>query len=345
MIKRIFSFLGALLLCLALFPTECAAAAPDPDRPCSLTLWYTQGGIAFSDLDVEIYRVAKLRADGEHELVEPFSGYPIHIHGITSQKEWQDTAQTIKSYVMADQIAATQSRKTDSAGKAIFTGPETGLYLVKGVTAQAADGTYVFWDFMVYLPTPMGSGYNYNVEARPKCARYEPPAEYTVLKLWNDAGASGQRPASVSVDILKDGAVQGTVTLSSANNWSYSWSVPDGDGDWSVMETDVPAGYQVSMTNSGTAFIITNTKSPSGPDDPTPPDDPDIPDDPDAPDPPEDPDTLDDQGNSNEPPPEMPKTGDTSPLLLYMMLMCISGFGLMLLGFFELRGRVHEKKR
>lgn len=318
MIRRISCFFCALILCLGLGSARCAAAVPDPGHPCSLTLCYTQDAIAFPDLEVEIYRVAELSADGEYKLAAPFSGYPIHIHGITSQQEWQDTAQTIKSYIAANQIGAYQSQRTDDTGTAVFTDLETGLYLVKGTIAHNANGTYAFSDFMIYLPTPVDSDYDYDVEANPKCTHYTPPASYTVVKLWNDSASSDRRPVSVHVDILKDGVVQESVILNGANNWSYSWNVPDGDGDWSVMEKDVPAGYQVSITSSGTAFVITNTLSPV------------VPDEPDTPD---------------EPTGEIPETGDTSPLYLYIIIMCISGFGLMILGICSLRGRSDEKKR
>jgi len=372
MIKRVVSVLCALIISFGLMQAECAAAAFDPASPCSLTLSYTRNGDAFSDLEIEIYRVAKLCDDGSHVLLEPFSDYPIKIHGIASQREWQETAQTIKNYVESNRIEASQRQTTDDKGRVVFTGLETGLYLVKGTIARNDGGTVIFHDFMVYLPTPTQNGYEYDVSAVPKYTQYTEPERYTVVKLWKDAGASARRPESVCAEILKDGVVQERVILDRTNNWSYSWDVPAPGGVWSVMEQDVPAGYQVSITNTGTTFIITNSKAPAIPDDPDTPDDPDNPDDPDVPNPPDIPDTPDDPdapdvptvpdtpdtpdtpgtpddpGGSDvldEPLPEVPKTGDTAPLLLYVMLLCISGFGLVLLGVLKLRERSHEKNR
>ena len=337
MVKRIFSFLCALTICFGIIQTRCAAAEVDQTRPCSLTLSYTRGTESFAGLTIDIYRVAELNASGESRLLEPFSGYPIKIHGITSQREWQETAQTIKSYVVANQVSPYQTQVTDAEGYATFEGLETGLYMVKGAMAQNESGVFVFHDFMVYLPTPANGIYNYDVEAKPKYTEYTQPAQYTVIKLWKDSVAPAQRPESICVEILKDGVVQERITLSSANNWTYSWEATDSDSVWSVIEQDVPDGYQVSITNTGNSFIITNTMSASQPGGPGTPNPPDRPGESSPPSP--------EPSPSHAPIPSVPKTGDTTPLLWYVILLCISGFGLMLLGALNLRDRKHEKKR
>ena len=294
-----------LLICFQMVSLECNAAIIDPTHTCSLTLSYSRGESVFADLTIDIYRVAKLCDDGEYELLEPFSTYPIKIHGITSQQEWQDTAQTIKNYVTANQVEPYQTQMTDEQGLASFVGLETGLYMVKGTTAQDSKGHVVFHDFMVYLPTPIENDYDYDVEAKPKYTEYTQPERYTVVKLWKDSQALKQRPESILVDILKDGEVQERVILSSENDWSYSWEVSDKEGVWSVIERDVPEGYQVSITKDKTVFVITN----STPDEP-----------------------------------EIPTTGDTSPLLLYVIILCISGFAMILLVALRLKEGRNKKK-
>lgn len=361
MMKRVVSLICVLMISFGIMIVPCAAV--NPSLPCSLTLSYARNGEPFPDLEIDIYRVAKLYSNGNYALLFPFSGYPIKIHGITSQQEWQETAQTIKSYVTSEQIGAYRSAKTDANGQVSFLGLETGLYMVKGTTASNHEGTVVFYDFMVYLPTPTLDGYDYDIEAVPKYTPYIEPERYSVVKLWKDSGASAQRPESVCVDILKDGVVQEEIILNSTNNWSYSWDVTEQGAVWSVIEKDVPAGYRVSIANNGTSFIITNSKKPSVPDTPDVPDIPVTPDSPDTPDTPVIPDTPNPPDipdipetpvtpgdpeiseDLNEESPGVPKTGDTSPLLLYVMLMCISGCGLMLLGVLKLREQRNEKNR
>lgn len=315
MIKKIICMLCTLWICFGMISIVCDAEVFDSTRSCSLTLSYNRGESAFSNLNIDIYRVAKLCNDGTYELLEPFSNYPIKIYGITSQKEWQDTAQTIKNYVSANQVEAYQSQKTNEKGQASFVGLETGLYMVKGITAQDSKGYVVFFDFMVYLPTPVEDGYDYDVEARPKYTEYIAPEKYTVVKLWKDSEDSERRPESITVEILKNGKVQESILLNSENNWSYSWEVSDKDGVWSVIEKEVPDGYQVSITKDEMVFVITNSMSPMTPDDP------------------------------EKPESNIPTTGDTSPLLLYVIILCVSGFGLILLCILRMRERRNEKKR
>lgn len=327
MIKRLVCLWCALIICFGMVRVECCAAGIDVNHSCSLTLSYTRNGKAFSELEIEVYRVAELCDNGMYKLLVPFSYYPIKIYGITSQQEWRDTAQTIKNYVVSDQIEPCKSQKTDSQGQVSFTNLKTGLYMVRGTTARNDDGVVIFEDFMVYLPTPEGDGYDYDIEAKPKYTEYVQPTRYTVVKLWKDSDSSVQRPEFVCVEILKDGVVQTHVMLNSGNNWSYGWDVADGDGVWSVIEKDVPEGYLVSITTTGKTFVITNTKMPSIPDKPDDPNKPNLPD------------------VSEDLFPETPETGDTSPILLYLIIMCVSGFGLMILGVLKLRERKNEKKR
>lgn len=88
--------------------------------------------------------------------------------------------------------------------------------------------------------------------------------ERQVTKVWNDQGNEAQRPASVEVVLLKDGAEYETVTLSAANNWKYRWTGLSGSYNWSIDEKNVPAGYKKTVTNEGIAYVITNTYEKDG---------------------------------------------------------------------------------
>ena len=299
--KRILSFLCALLLCFGTAGRALADSALDTQRLCRLTLTYSRGESCFADLNIDLYRVAGLTADGEMELLEPYSGYPIDITGITSQQQWLDIAQTVRSFVEAESLAPTQSRTTDAQGNAVFEDLETGLYLVKGILTRDSEGAVFFYDFMIYLPAPTEGGYNYDIQAKPKFTEYQPTTRYTVVKLWKDEQISDQRPKSVEVEIFRDGVSQETVYLNPKNNWSYSWVTEDDGALWSVMERNVPDNYRIAIEKDETVFVITNT-------------------------------ALSDK-------PTPPSTGDTSPLLMYVLLLCGSGFAMLLLGGLWLRDR------
>ncbi len=106
--------------------------------------------------------------------------------------------------------------------------------------------------------------------------------QISVNKVWDDQNdAAGIRPASIQVALTRNGADLETVTLSAANNWSYTWSglptvLSDGSGtraEYAVREVSQILGYSVSISGGGESYTITNYyRQPETP--PTPPDNP-----------------------------------------------------------------------
>lgn len=301
--KRILLFLTVAALLFTLLPPFYAHGAEplDPDAEVSLTLTYQKDGTAFPNLSVQVYRIAQAFPDGTFELIAPFSTYPVNIHGITAQEQWTNVANTLHAYIIADHLAPDATAQTDAGGKAVFTGLQTGLYLVEELIAENSNGTYVFNRFLIYLPVPGADGsYLYHADANPKCVSYVPKAEYKVTKLWQDAGHQAVRPKEVLIDIYKDGVLQETQSLNPENNWTYTWYVSAEDhGQWTVVERSSSERYTVTIQQSGNCFTIINT--------------------------------------TESDPPDRPDTGDTSHFTLYVLLMCISGVALILIGIYGRR--------
>lgn len=300
--KRILPLILLLVMCLiALSPIRTQAVTPlDVDAEASLTLHYQKDGMAFAQLQIGIYRIAEASADGSFHLIEPFASYPINIHGIAKQEQWNQVAQTVYAYLIADQIAPNQEKMTDENGTVFFPGLDTGLYFVREAVAENTTGTYLFNQFMVYLPTPQSDGtYHYAVEANPKCTNFIPKDQYSVTKLWQDGGEQQLRPEEITVDIYNDGTLFETQVLNADNNWSYTWYVSDGDhSKWTVTERTVPEGYKVTIQQNGGHFSIINTH----------------------------------QSTSN-----VPQTGDSSQPMLWILLLGFSGVILVILGIYSRR--------
>lgn len=312
--KRIVSWLCTVVLCLCL-GASVSAQSLDTERECSLALQYAKEGVAFADVEISLYRVAQANPDGTFDKVAPFDAYAVSIYDVVNSEDWSILANTLSGYIEADALFATATDITDAEGKAVFTELPTGLYLVAGAMGENEKGVYTFDPFMVYLPTHHEGVYQYDVVAKPKADHFEPApkgTEYRVLKLWEDIGYTSHRTA-IQVELRKDDEVVETVTLSDANNWTYAWTDP-GQGVWTVVERDVPEGYTVHMNEKGTTFILTNMWNPDTPPEPEEPTDP-------------------------------PETGDTSPIWLYVLVLCLSGFGLIIVGLALLRGNRYEKKR
>lgn len=300
--KRILPLILLLFLCLAALRPFSAQAVTslDPDAEASITLHYQKEGTAFPDLQIGIYRVAEAYPDGSFQLIEPFASYPINIHNITMQEQWNHVAQTLNSYIVADQITPDYEMMTDENGTVFFSDVDTGLYFVREIVAENANGTYIFNQFMAYVPTPQQDGtYIYAVEANPKCTNFVPKNQYSVTKLWQDGGNQHLRPNEVTVDIYRDGVLYETKILNADNNWSYTWYVSGEDqSKWTVAERTVPDNYKVTVQQNGSHFSIINTRQ-----------------------------TI----------PDIPQTGDSFTPLLWIVLMCFSGIVLVILGIYSRR--------
>ena len=299
-----------LILCILFIPYNIYAAsttqAKEPitlTKDCALQLSYASGENAFSDLDVKLYKIASVSADFQYTLLDPFSSTKLMLNGIQSQSEWNTVRSTLESFILANEIASDTAVSTDNDGVASFGGLSAGLYFVPAQTATLDGFRYYFQSALISLPGLLDDGtWNYSVSANPK-PDVRPPSsddpEYKVLKLWK-GDDSENRPNQVTVDLIKDGAVVRTVTLSSENNWCYSWYAADDGSIWTVSEKNPPAEYTVTVEQNQTTFSIINSFE-EEPDDP-------------------------------------PKTGDTTHMSFYVLLLSIAGIVLLLLGIGRRKG-------
>lgn len=123
-----------------------------------------------------------------------------------------------------------------------------------------------------------------------------------LLKLWKGDNGSHARPATIEVEIFRNGTSYQTVTLSEENHWVYTWSAEDDGSDWKVVERNIPTGYTMTVEERETAFVLTNTF------------DHDV--------------------------PKPPETGDTANIMLWVILMIVSGSSLIIFGITGKRNRV-----
>lgn len=305
--KHVLRLLSVILFIAVIMSLSAYAA-----EESSMILTYAKEHVVFSDLEIDIYRIA----DRNFDKLSPYDSYPVEVKGIISQTEWNGVAVTLSGYITADSVEPYMTAKTDSEGSVVFDGLEQGLYLVAGVRTEVGGKIYTFYDFMILVTE--------DVTAIPKAGISEPSDEekiYSILKLWKKDDPNS-RPNSVTVDILKDGEFYKTVILDYINDWSYSFK-SDSDSVWHVVERNVPEDYYVQVTEKSTAFIITNIEYDKNPDDGRPGEDI----------------TADSGSNTTKPDSDTgnpgynpPQTGDTFPMKRYMIMLCVSGMLLVILG-------------
>jgi len=84
--------------------------------------------------------------------------------------------------------------------------------------------------------------------------------DLTVKKLWKgDEEIIKNRPDSVRVTLFNGKEAVETVVLGDWNDWQYTWEDLASDGDWSVIEVNIPGGYTPSYKVNGDVVTITNT--------------------------------------------------------------------------------------
>ena len=312
MVKRRLGII-TLLFCFFLCSMPCTTLAASTtnakepisiDKECNLTVYYGYDGTPFSGQTVKLYKIAEVTEDFQYALTPYFAASNLILNGVQTNSEWNVIRSTLDVYILANNIAPTQTVTTNEAGNACFESLTPGLYLASAVQVIHGDLRCSFDSALVALPGLNTDGYwqyQIAVAAKPEILPPVEPddeIELKVLKLWKGDENRTDRPQSIEVEIFRNGTSYETVTLSESNHWSYTWSVKDDGADWKVIERNIPKGYAMTVERRVSSFVLTNTRISENPEDPTPP----------------------------------PKTGDTSNILLYIVLMYVSGTMLVLLG-------------
>ena len=308
--RKLGIILFLLCFCLHWMPFQVMAASTSdavepiiPGNKCSLTVSYRHGETAFSGVQVKLYRIADVSADFQYTLTRSFQASGLILDGIRTAGEWNVVRSTLEAHILADNIAPEFTSVTNKDGKASFASLKTGMYLAIVNQVEKDNLHYRFDSALIALPGLEQDGrWQYQVSVNAK-GEVLPPVdpgktvELKVLKLWRGDEDRTDRPKSVEVEIFCNGISYQTVILSEENHWAYSWSAADDGSSWTVVERNVPKGYTMTVEERESTFVLTNTWTPTDP----------VPDKP-------------------------PQTGDTSNILLYVLLMIASGSMLIILG-------------
>lgn len=312
MINRKIGILFILLcLCFHLMPCQVMAeSASDavepiiPENECSLTVSYCCGETAFSGIQVKLYRIAEVSADFRYTLAQSFAASGLILDGIRTTGEWDVVRSTLEAHILAYNIAPEFTSVTNEDGQVSFESLKTGMYLAIVNQVEQDDLHYRFDSALIALPGLGSDGrWQYQVSVNAK-GEVLPPVdpdenvELKVLKLWRGDENRNVRPESIEVEIFCNGISYETVILSEENHWAYTWFAKDDGSTWTVIERNVPQGYTMTVEERQSTFVLTNTWTPTYPDDPGKP----------------------------------PQTGDISNIMLYVLLMIGSGSMLIILG-------------
>ncbi|MFP5522240.1 Cna B-type domain-containing protein [Peptococcus simiae] len=243
-------------LCLALvlsllFTTGLPARAAEPQVGPEVST-------PFGNMTFHLYRVAEKDPAGAWKPCPPFHTYALNL-SLTTAEAKRTLSETLAAYILRDKPAPYQTVTADAGGKASFGKIPPGLYLVTGDGSADAIGrrpvpTLIEWPAQKTPAPPVRPKYNVPGSS----GRTENLAIHAV-KLWQD-NRSPDRPKSIQVQLLQDGKVIETATLSAENNWRKDWYFLPRGHSYHVLEKDVPPGYSLTVSREGMTFTLTNTK-------------------------------------------------------------------------------------
>lgn len=181
---------------------------------------------------------------------------------LTVEKQWVDDGSDRPGYVYAELFCDGKRfdiQKLDDSNDWTYTWEHLDANCSWAVVeSEVPDGYEATYEIV-----PITNGVkviitNTEIEEIVPEAPVETPVNIHVKKQWSGDNEKN-RPAMVSVTLYNGGDAVETVTLGSHNDWSYSWTELSADGNWKVLETNIPNGYTPSYTVDGENVTITNT--------------------------------------------------------------------------------------
>lgn len=266
-LKRILLLCLTLALLLGISVNASAADMGDKDRNLSLTVVYQDRENAVAGAPVQLYQIASMDENFHITADRTFRAFQADIEDEDTQ--WYILADALLAYIQEEGIAWDDETKINTSGYALFPTRNNsltpGVYLLSCPNYHYNGRIYYTSPVIISLPNFQADGQLSNqVTAHIKFTSI--PDKLIVKKVWDDRGYESKRPKSITVELLKDGVVAETVTLSKHNSWTYEWTGLDSAYKWDVREKKVSGykdpEYSIKLTNYGKEITITNSYNP-----------------------------------------------------------------------------------
>lgn len=252
--KLISLFVATLILIGVCFSAFAASqTAPDLTQKgsVSVTLSDKETGSPISGKKFRLYLVAEAHFSGDSLAFKYVSAFANN--GMNLDDRYATYLPSHLAYYAERMSLPHEEKYTKADGTVTFTELSAGLYLVVPVDVDSLP-------FLVSIPENIDSKWEYDLDASPKIKGDieddTPDKDITVEKKWK--GES--HPNSVVVALLKDGKEYTSEILTAQTGWKFTWTNLDANHSWTVLEKDVPDGFEVSYELVGKKTVITNTK-------------------------------------------------------------------------------------
>lgn len=266
--KRGVSLIISTLILMVCTIAVCLGTASAEEKKGSITLICQESDDNVEGMVWHLYKVG-VRTEKDYVFEGDFAKYSIALGDTEkSMNEWSaeelsDAAETLRTYIIADDIPYDAEGVTNANGLVKFEGLENGLYLAAGETKCDYEAAYEATAAFLEINTAVDE----DITAYPKIivkhvivgSVLENPETYTVKKIWmNNSGEPRDKDIVIKADIYCDDEFYESVELSAKNNWEYEWTT-DEYHEWFVIEREIPKGYVVAYKKNETQYLIVNT--------------------------------------------------------------------------------------
>lgn len=244
----------AMLLCLS-----CMCTAASAKTAGTLTLICEVKGKPVKGMKWEIYRIGSF--DGEKITLEgEFAKFPIDMSDTTASG-LADAASTLREYVFTFKVKSDGKGVSKNDGTVSFKYDEDGVYLIAAKNLTDGEVTYIPTPAIVVLDSEKEPDKTIYPKIKNVAVLTGEIERFQLLKVWENDENLPNKPNEIIVDIYRDFEFYESVTLSEANNWSYSWE-EDMGSEWSMIERQIPEGCAVVYRKDGRQYIVVNTYVP-----------------------------------------------------------------------------------
>ena len=240
---------------LAVMPMTAFAQDFDSNRDgsISVTLMDQDGKTPIAGAELSLYYVATVSLNSKNNLSYTFTN---EFENCGCALDDSELSAKLDAFVKDHSVSA-EKLVTDAHGNVTFTNLPLGLYFMQQTNTVA--GYAPCTSFLVTVPNHNTDGYVYDVNASPK-TDIAKLTDITIKKVWN-TDPSTKTADSVTIQLLRDGVIVETATLSAQNNWQAIYTdMPESDV-YSIVEVNVPKGFTATYSQKGYTFTVTNTAS------------------------------------------------------------------------------------
>lgn len=210
--------------------------------------------------EFSLYKVCDVSEDAEYTLTSDFEDCSVDFNAHFDN--WEALAVTYAGYVAYNNIQPVDTNTTNSNAVAHFPNEqdrlEAGLYLVSPEVHVQDNETYTSDPFLLALPSEdtENDQWLYSVNVKPKITKGDQPVK--VVKIWEDDQYNGNRPADITIHLMRDNELYDSIKLNEGNDWSYNWKSLDSSYYWTITE-ECSEDYTYIIEKEKGSFVVTNT--------------------------------------------------------------------------------------